>query len=316
MAKAVKQLLAEHLPERVQAPLLKVRKPIRRIRHKLREGTRPVVVGRDDVAAALRAVGLGEGDGVFVHSGLSRLGTVDGGAPTVLAAFEDVLGPDGLIAMPSFPYVGGTLEHLQSGAVFDVRESPSKMGALTERLRVQPGTVRSLHPTHPVCARGPGAEALVAGHDRAATPFGPDSPFGRMVERGMQQVWLGVDITTFTIYHTFEALEGDSFPFRVLLDEPFEARCVDEQGQERSVPTLVHDPIVSSRKDKARTEMRARLLASGALRKAALGRGEVLAGRMPELIDALRGLMHAGITIYNLEAAPEVAQRSTPATYA
>jgi aminoglycoside N3'-acetyltransferase len=314
MPRSLKQTLAEHLPERVQTPLLRLRKPVRRVRYRLRERTRPVVVSRADLAEALRAVGVGTGDGLFVHSGLSRLGTIDGGAATVLAALEDVLGPDGLVAMPSFPYVGSTLEHLRSGAVFDVRTSPSCMGALTELLRAQPGAVRSLHPTHPVCARGPGAAELVADHDRAKTPFGPDSPFGRMVERGMRQVWLGVGITTFTIYHTFEALQGDAFPFPVLMAEPVETRCVDADGVERVVPTLVHDPIVSSRKDKSRTAMRARLVESGALRIAPVGRGTVMAGAMPELMAECGRLLREGITIYNLESAPEGAGRGeTPA---
>jgi aminoglycoside 3-N-acetyltransferase len=297
----LKQMLATHLPETVQARLLRLRKPVRRVRYHMRERLHPVGVGRTDLAAALRELGLGAGDGVFVHSALSRLGSVDGGPATVLSAFDEVLGPAGLVAMPSFPYVGSTVEYLRPEPTFDVRRTPSRMGAVTEALRQQPGVVRSLHPTHPVCARGPGAEELVAGHDVAPTPFGPGSPYARMVERGMHQVWLGVGITTFTLYHTFEALAGDAFPFPVLLDEPFAVRCIDADGAERTVTTLAHDPAISARKDKDRAEMRRRLLAGGVLRRTHVGRGEMMSASMPPLMEQLHELLADGLTIYDME---------------
>jgi aminoglycoside N3'-acetyltransferase len=305
---ALKQALATHLPDPVQARLLRMRKPVRRVRYRLRERMHPVTVGREELAAGLRELGLGAGDGVFVHSSLSRFGRIDGGPATVLAAFDDVLGPDGLVVMPSFPYVGSTLEHLRSRPTFDVRRTPSRMGALTEHLRLAPGAARSLHPTHPVCARGRGAEELVAGHDVAATPFGPGSPYARMVERGMHQVWLGVGITTFTLYYTFEALAGDDFPLPVLLDEPFGVRCVDEHGIERTVATRAHDPAFGGRKDKGRVEMHRRLVASGVLRQRALGRGGIMSASMPELMEQLHELLADGITIYDIEI--EQRQRS------
>lgn len=262
-----------------------------------------MTVTRSEIVESLQDVGLREGDGVFVHSSLSRFGEIEGGSGTVLDAFEEVLGPEGLIAMPAFPLIGGTLEYLSTDPLFDVRSTPSTMGALTERFRTSPGVVRSLHPTHSVAARGPGAEELVAGHAEAATPFGEGTPFARMIERGMVQVWFGVGLRIFTLYHAFECLREGGFPIDVFHEERVDARVVDDEGRERTVSTLVHDPVTGSRKDPTREAIRDHLLAAGVLRRTTLGRGEVMAARMPELMIELETLLGRGITIYQIPIA-------------
>ncbi len=59
-------------------------------------------VRRNDLQRAFRVLGLGPGDGVIVHSSLSSLGHVEGGADTVIDALQTVLTPTGTLLMPSF----------------------------------------------------------------------------------------------------------------------------------------------------------------------------------------------------------------------
>jgi aminoglycoside N3'-acetyltransferase len=282
------------------AQLRAARGRLRSLRYRLRQRTAPVTVTRDDIAGSFREVGLRAGDGVFLHSSLSSFGEIEGGSQAVIDALDEVLGPDGLIAMPAFPLVGGTLEYLSTNPVFDVRNTPSRMGALTERFRTSAGVVRSLHPTHSVAARGPGAEELVAGHDEAETPFGAGTPFARMIERGMVQLWFGVGLRIFTLYHAFECLRPGGFPIQVFAAERVEAKVVDEQGRERTVSTLVHDPVVGSQKDEKRAAIRDHLLATRVLRRTTLGRGEVMAAKMPELMEELETLLGRGVSIYRI----------------
>jgi aminoglycoside N3'-acetyltransferase len=297
----LKRRVAPHLPVPVRGWLRTVRKQARSAGYKARKRSGGDSVTRDDVVEALRAVGLGAGDGVFVHSSLSRLGHVEGGSATVLEALDEVLGPEGLVAMPAFPLVGGTVEFLSTDPVFDVRSTPSTMGALTEEFRNLPGTSRSLHPTHSVAARGPGGGELVRGHAQAPTPFGDGTPFARMIDRGMHQVWIGVGLPIFTLYHAFECRRPGGFPIEVFLPEPMNARCVDEHGEELVVATLVHDPVVGRQKDPTRKRLRDRLVAAGVLHVAPLGRGEVMAARMPELMDELERALRDGLTIYDID---------------
>jgi aminoglycoside 3-N-acetyltransferase len=278
-----------------------------RMRYRADRRLRPVVVTREDIARALRQAGLSRGDDVFFQSAMSPFGEIEGGADTVLGALGDVVGDEALVAMPAFPFSGSVLEYLRADPLFSVSSTPSAMGAVSERFRRLPGTVRSLHPTHSVCARGPEAELLVEGHELAPTPFGAGSPYPRMMERGMQQVWFGTDVHAFTLYHTFECLLGERFPIDVFLDRPFSVRCEDGDGRPRIVDTLVHDPEVASRRirSRARQEVRRELMAAGVLQAAPLGRSEALVCRIPAMFEVLdRLLLERGLTIYDISTDP------------
>ena len=68
-----------------------------------------------------------------------------------------------------------------------------------------------------VCARGPGAEELVAGHELAPTPFGAGTPFARLIERGAHQVYFGSGVGAITMYHAYECLREPPYPIEVFL---------------------------------------------------------------------------------------------------
>jgi aminoglycoside 3-N-acetyltransferase len=303
MRRALESAVRRHAPAAARPALRSGKRAVYRTRYRLRRLV-GASVDRSELAAGLEAAGLSRADGVFVHSALSGLGHVDGGPATVIGAFEDVLGADGLIAMPAFPLVGGSAEYLASDPVFDVRSTPSRMGAVTEHFRRLPGVRRSLHPTHSVCARGPRAEELVRGHADASTPFGEGTPFARLIDRGAYQVWLGLGIEIFTLYHAFECLREGGYPIDVFHTQPVSARVVDEGGRERVVTTLVHDPAVATRKVASRAHMRRHLERTGVLETVRVGDGEILCARMPDLLDELETLLREGITIYDRRLLP------------
>ena len=241
---------------------------------------------------------------MFVQSAMSRFGQIEGGSATVISAIEEVLGPDATIAMPSFSMVGETTEYPRSGTIFEARDTPSLMGAITERFRSLDGTARSLHPTHSVAARGPGAVALVAGHHEAPTPFGDGTPFARMVDSDFVQVWFGCGVGPFTLYHTFECRTA-GFPLDVFCDWRMEAVCVDAAGESHAMSTLVHDPVLARCRidnDRAVEQRWYELLrASGALQRVRVGTGEILTVRMQRLMAELERLLAQGTTIYDVE---------------
>lgn len=50
-------------------------------------------ISQNSLVHVLQALGIREGDCVMLHSSLSSLGWVEGGADTVVAAFLDAMGP-------------------------------------------------------------------------------------------------------------------------------------------------------------------------------------------------------------------------------
>jgi aminoglycoside 3-N-acetyltransferase len=303
----VRKLLGR-LPKPLLDRLRTARKRYRSVRYRTRERLHPVRIERAQLEAALREAGLGEGDTAFVQAAMSSFGTIDGGPDAVIEAFAQVLGPDGLIAMPSFPLDRPALEYLRQDPVFDLLNTPSRMGAISERFRTSEGVLRSLHPTHPVCARGPGAEEVVAGHELAPTPFGAGTPFTKLIERGAHQVYFGSGVGAITMYHAYECLRDPPYPIEVFLPQRIEARCIDANGAPVAVQTLVHDPRVTAHRidnnPPLEAQVRARLIAGG-MRSVGLGRGEVLAQPLPELLVQFERMLGEGSTIYPPELLAE-----------
>jgi aminoglycoside 3-N-acetyltransferase len=160
---------------------------------------------RKSIAADLARLGIEVGDVVWFHSSLKSLGWVEGGAEAVVDAFLDAVGPEGLVAVPTLTatFALGCMYRDLVVYAFDPKETPSRVGAITEALRRRPNAFRSAHPTHSIAAIGKGAEELVEGHDRTST-FGLDSPYRRLVERGAKVLFLGVELRCNTLLHAIE----------------------------------------------------------------------------------------------------------------
>lgn len=163
-------------------------------------------ITREEVARDLRGLGLSAGETVLVHSAMSRIGFVQGGAGAVVDAFLDVLGDAGTLAVPTFPFNGSMLGHVKSDPEFDVDGTPSLMGAITEEVRRRPGAVRSLEPTHPVAALGAQARWLVEDHVNAKGSCDVHSPLYRLTELEPSGwvLLLGVDFRNCTLLHAAE----------------------------------------------------------------------------------------------------------------
>jgi aminoglycoside 3-N-acetyltransferase len=154
-------------------------------------------VTRADLIAGLRAIGIEPGGIVQVHSSLSRLGYVEGGAETVVDALLETVAPTGTVMVPTFNH--------GAADIYDPRATPSVSGAVTEALRLRPEARRSDHPTHPYAAIGPHAESLVAGHLEVET-FDRRSPLGKLADLGGHVLLLGVRMNANTAAHIGESM--------------------------------------------------------------------------------------------------------------
>jgi aminoglycoside 3-N-acetyltransferase len=204
-------------------------------------------LSQSELENQLRACGIQEGATLLVHASLSKIGPVQGGALTVVNALVSVLGPKGNLLMPSSPVSGLQLEYVSQNPVFDARNTPSRMGAISEVFRTLPGVLRSLHPTEPVCAVGPDADFLTNGHFNQLTPYNADSPFSRLYELNGKILYLGVSLDNAgTHLHTLE--DAVDFPYPVYHDELFKLKVIDVNNQAHWMTTKVHNPDFSRRR--------------------------------------------------------------------
>ncbi len=136
-------------------------------------------VTRAAMVAALRAAGVQDGGVIIVHSSLSRLGWVVGGAHTAVLALMDAVGPTGTIVMPALsshlsepsgwvappvPEAWWQIIRDEMPAYDAVLTPMVAMGAVAEGFRLLPGTVRSSHPADSFMANGPLADDVLAPH--------------------------------------------------------------------------------------------------------------------------------------------------------
>ncbi len=147
------------------------------------------------LVADLRALGLARGMDVMVHSSLSSIGHVTGGADTVIQALMAVIGKRGTLMMPSFNH--------RAAQVYNPMTTPTTNGAIPDAFWRRPDAVRSDHPTHAVAAVGPRADAFCRDHSEKGL-WTPDSPIGRLVHGNGHVLLLGVDHNATTAYHVAE----------------------------------------------------------------------------------------------------------------
>lgn len=255
-----------------------------------------------DIEAALIDAGISPGDTIMVHSSLSSLGKVEGGPETVLRALQAAVGPEGTLVLPTFSIPGSMQERLADPSyVFDPASTPSRMGAITEAFRHQPGVRRSHHPTHSIAVWGRHRDRLLDHEDLTyPTNFGPGTPMGRLAGLGAKVVGLGISMGPVTYYHCFEDQDLERFP-GVYLPERVPARVLTAQG-ERATTILVHAPDYHAKRvDKdARIEasIRAHFDARDVRRTARLGKSGVWAVTCADFLRTLDDLQRQGVTIY------------------
>ena len=200
------------------------------------------------ITDVLRKQGLQTGDSVLVHCAMSKIGPLENGPKTLVDALLQVVGEQGHILMPTSPNPGLQLDYIRELDCFDVLNSPSRMGAVTEYFRTLPGVVRSLSPTEPVSAMGPDAEWFTSGHAHSETPYNTDSPFARLTQRKGKILYLGVTlIQAGTSLHLLEDVVND-FPLPVYYPEKFPVKIRDKEGKIHQWFVRVHNPKVSAQR--------------------------------------------------------------------
>jgi len=164
------------------------------------------------------AIGVEPGMTLIVHSSLSSLGYVVGGAPTVILALESVLGPEGTLAVPTHTAdltdpdkwsdppvpeawhqtIRDTMPH------FHPDLTPTRgMGIIPESFRKQNGTLRSSHPFVSWAARGLNAVLVTANHSLSMSS-GEQSPVARLYDVGACVLLIGVSYDCNTSFHLAE----------------------------------------------------------------------------------------------------------------
>ncbi len=249
------------------------------------------------ILADIEQIGIRTGDTVLVHSALSRIGYLEEGPKTMVDALLKAVGPEGHVLMPTSPNHVYQLNYIQNTPNFDVRNSPSKTGKITEYFRTLPQAKRSIHPTEPVSVIGPNADYFIAGHFKALTPYTKESPFYKVGAAKGKILYIGVTLDMAgTSLHTLEDAVPD-FKFPVYYPKVFDFEVIYYEGKKHMVQTKVHDPVYS--KQRKCDELIPQFIGAGVMSKVKIGEADTLmvdaAGFFEKMLDWYH---NKGVTMY------------------
>lgn len=223
---------------------------------------------------ALRDAGINKGDSVFVHSRVSAFGkllTFDKNflMQSLIDSVKDAVGSDGTIIMPTFSY------SFDRNEAFDVDNTQSTVGALTEFFRKQDDVVRTSHPNHSVAIWGSNKYDL---SNIGKGTFDENSIFGKLHKLDGKIVFFGAPFQSCTFIHYIEQMH--KVPYRHM--KKFRGKVIingNEHDEEISFYTK-YSVFFSSF-----SRLEKHLLEKGIIKNAQVGAGNIIAVECKDLFD-------------------------------
>ena len=185
-----------------------------------------------DLIENFKVIGLQPGDTLLVHSSYKSFGGVEGGPQTVIDALLEVLGAEGTLIMPTFNF------DFCKGELWDVRNTPSHMGAITNMVREHPEAKRVFHPIYSFAILGKHAAFLTA--ERYHSSYGANSLFAKLRQLDGKIMVIGLIYNdSMTFFHHVEEMEGVDYRYM----KEFTGKVTDEDGNtyEDTFTMLVRD---------------------------------------------------------------------------
>lgn len=173
---------------------------------------------RESLKEQFVQMGLTKGMTIIVHSSMSKIGWISGGAVSVIQALMDVITKEGTIVMASHTYDYSDPSKWENPAIpeewfsiveknmpaFDKDITPSNyMGKISEVFRTYPGVLRSNHPQYSFIAWGRYAQEITDNH-MLDYGLGEDSPLNKIYNLNGMVLLIGVDYDNNTSFHLAE----------------------------------------------------------------------------------------------------------------
>ena len=159
-----------------------------------------------------REAGVQEGDVLLIHSSIKRTlrrymkQRMNITPQDILESFLNALGSSGTLLLPLFNF------DFTTGVPFDIRNTPSHMGALTEAGCLHPSAIRTGHPIYSFAVIGSKAERFKEIDNFSG--YGTDSPFAML--RDMDGKIAVIDLpdqNSMTFYHYVEEMHEVNYRY-------------------------------------------------------------------------------------------------------
>lgn len=155
-------------------------------------------ISKIELKSELQKLGITAGDNLIVHSSWRQFYNFDGTPEHLIAILKEILGENGTLVMPSYG-----VEKLY----FNVKNTPSAAGVLSEVFRKSPGVLRSYCTHFSMAAWGKNAEYLTKDHFKSKYGFDLYSPYFKFISLKNSKILflgLGKEPTKISLFHCVE----------------------------------------------------------------------------------------------------------------
>ena len=161
-------------------------------------------ISKEGVAEIFQKCGVSNGDSIFLHCDALVTSELEGNdinekMSVLFDGIQELIGTSGTLIIPTFTYSA------TKGEVFDVTETPSAVGLLTEYFRKRSGVTRSPHPIFSVASVGAMAETFT--NSSIDDCFGMKTCFDLLHKMNTWIFTLGCSFDRVTFIHFVEQAE-------------------------------------------------------------------------------------------------------------
>lgn len=165
-----------------------------------------MTISFDELVLNFQKLGLSRGDVLLVHSSYKSFGGIEGGPQTVIDAIRSILTDEGTLIVPTFNY------DFCDGKPFDIKKTPSKMGIISELVRTDSNSKRTLDPVFSFAVLGKHRDYLA--NLRSEHSFGPNSIFAKLRELDAKIMIIGLTYNeSMTFFHHIEETHGCNYRY-------------------------------------------------------------------------------------------------------
>lgn len=155
-----------------------------------------------DILNILKSLGIKNGDTICIHSQLFGLGipklSKELFMDLLVKIFKYIVGENGTIIMPTFSY------SFCKNEIFDINNTPSTVGVLTEYFRNLPNVSRTMHPIFSFAVYGKKRNEFM---NTGLDAFSKDSVYGKMLNNNDKIIMFGAP-KGYTFYYLAEQYVG------------------------------------------------------------------------------------------------------------
>lgn len=162
---------------------------------------------KEELRRSLNDIGVVEGTQLIVHASWRQFYNFKGSPDDVIDILKEAIGESGTLLMPAYGH---------DKFLFDVKNTPSAAGVISEVFREKPDTYRSPCTNFSVAASGKYAKELTEQHINSVYGFDKYSPYYLLSEYNNSKVlFLGLSSrpTKISLFHCAGYILKDKIPF-------------------------------------------------------------------------------------------------------